>query len=447
MNLGDCHYESESRSVVSNSLRPHGYTVHGILQARVLEWVAFPFSRGAVAAMSPALTPAQPAPQEHGGAAAAPAEPGWPPAPRYPASGRPKRVPRRHQGRPGPAPLATTREVESPARGLPTRVNKAHTEWGWRPGRAAPSTRALRPPSRAQSLGARGLRAGPRRPPARRYLVGAPPPGPRPAPCAAAAAALFWRRFNSRPREKLSLPRDPAARVRPEPWKRGGCRPRASLPRGAIVCTARPSACPVGRARQGPRGSRARPPHSRRPLPPSRPRPGPAPPPARVRARQQRVAAATRRGGQRPETRPGPRPRRGRHAAPGPSRPTRPPARRPPPAALRTRAAHNRFHSLGGGAGRLTRRSSRHHLRLARRGLSLPPPHPPPLYYDRRPQAGGAASRPARPAEGASRGGASRGGAAGVVPTPSASPEGAKWREGAGRAAAAAPRRTMIIAC
>ena len=32
---------------MSNSLRPHGlYTVHGILQARILEWVAFPFSRG-----------------------------------------------------------------------------------------------------------------------------------------------------------------------------------------------------------------------------------------------------------------------------------------------------------------------------------------------------------------------------------------------------------------
>ena len=37
--------ESESRSVVSNSLRPHGL-VHGILQARIPEWVAFPFSRG-----------------------------------------------------------------------------------------------------------------------------------------------------------------------------------------------------------------------------------------------------------------------------------------------------------------------------------------------------------------------------------------------------------------
>ena len=25
---------------------PMNYTVHGILQARILEWVAFPFSRG-----------------------------------------------------------------------------------------------------------------------------------------------------------------------------------------------------------------------------------------------------------------------------------------------------------------------------------------------------------------------------------------------------------------
>ena len=33
--------ESESHSVVSDSLRPFG-----ILQARILEWVAFPFSRG-----------------------------------------------------------------------------------------------------------------------------------------------------------------------------------------------------------------------------------------------------------------------------------------------------------------------------------------------------------------------------------------------------------------
>ena len=35
--------ESEICSVVSDSLQPY---VHGILQARILEWVAFPFSRG-----------------------------------------------------------------------------------------------------------------------------------------------------------------------------------------------------------------------------------------------------------------------------------------------------------------------------------------------------------------------------------------------------------------
>ena len=36
-----------SRSVMSYSLRPHGlYRVYGILQARILEWAAYPFSRG-----------------------------------------------------------------------------------------------------------------------------------------------------------------------------------------------------------------------------------------------------------------------------------------------------------------------------------------------------------------------------------------------------------------
>ena len=34
-----------SCSVTSNSLRPLGTVVHGILQARILEWVAFPSSR------------------------------------------------------------------------------------------------------------------------------------------------------------------------------------------------------------------------------------------------------------------------------------------------------------------------------------------------------------------------------------------------------------------
>ena len=36
---------SESRSVVSDFLRPHGL-LHGILQARILEWVAVPFAQG-----------------------------------------------------------------------------------------------------------------------------------------------------------------------------------------------------------------------------------------------------------------------------------------------------------------------------------------------------------------------------------------------------------------
>ena len=34
---------------------PMDYTVHGILQARILEWVAFPFSRGSSKPRSPAL--------------------------------------------------------------------------------------------------------------------------------------------------------------------------------------------------------------------------------------------------------------------------------------------------------------------------------------------------------------------------------------------------------
>ena len=42
----EAHSESESRSAMSDSLPPHGlYIVHGILQARILDWVAFPFSR------------------------------------------------------------------------------------------------------------------------------------------------------------------------------------------------------------------------------------------------------------------------------------------------------------------------------------------------------------------------------------------------------------------
>ena len=38
--------QSESCSVVSNSLHPKDYTLCGILQARILEWVVFSFLRG-----------------------------------------------------------------------------------------------------------------------------------------------------------------------------------------------------------------------------------------------------------------------------------------------------------------------------------------------------------------------------------------------------------------
>ena len=40
-----CVCVCESGSVMSNSATPWT-VVHGILQARILEWVAFPFSRG-----------------------------------------------------------------------------------------------------------------------------------------------------------------------------------------------------------------------------------------------------------------------------------------------------------------------------------------------------------------------------------------------------------------
>ena len=37
---------SENHSVMSDSLPHMDYAVHGILQARILEWVAIPFCRG-----------------------------------------------------------------------------------------------------------------------------------------------------------------------------------------------------------------------------------------------------------------------------------------------------------------------------------------------------------------------------------------------------------------
>ena len=37
--------EIDGCSVMSDSLRPMDYTAHGIVQARILEWAAFPFSK------------------------------------------------------------------------------------------------------------------------------------------------------------------------------------------------------------------------------------------------------------------------------------------------------------------------------------------------------------------------------------------------------------------
>lgn len=243
-----------------------------------------------------------------------------PPAPLSPDSGWAKVAPHRSRGQPGPVPRTTAREVASPARGLPTRVNKAHEEWGWRPGRAAPSSCAPRPPTRTQSLGARELPPTSHRPPARRYLVGAPPPGPRPAPCAATAAALFWRRFNSRPREKLSLPGTTRPACSPSPGR--GASLALPFPEGPL-CSPRAHP-PAGAAQEGsarvPGAAAARTPPPPTLLPPALPLRQPA---------CERIAAATRRGGQRPETRPG-------HAAAAAATlpraiPPHPPARPPHP--------------------------------------------------------------------------------------------------------------------
>ena len=51
----------ESSSVVSNSLDPMDYRVHGILQARILEWVAFPFSGGSSQPRDRGIKPRSPA--------------------------------------------------------------------------------------------------------------------------------------------------------------------------------------------------------------------------------------------------------------------------------------------------------------------------------------------------------------------------------------------------
>ena len=47
----EADYQTSQGSIVSYSLQPHGlslrsYSLHGVFQARILEWVAMPSSRG-----------------------------------------------------------------------------------------------------------------------------------------------------------------------------------------------------------------------------------------------------------------------------------------------------------------------------------------------------------------------------------------------------------------
>ena len=68
---GEKKSESESCLVVSDSLWPH-WVVRGILQARILEWVAFPLSRGLP---NPGIEPRSPALQEDSWLAELPEKP------------------------------------------------------------------------------------------------------------------------------------------------------------------------------------------------------------------------------------------------------------------------------------------------------------------------------------------------------------------------------------
>lgn len=258
--------------------------------------------------------------------------------------------------------------------------------------------------------------------------MGAPPPGPRPAPCA--LAALFWRRFNSRPREKLSSARHPAPHAHPEP--RPGREPGVALPRGAIVCAARPP--PAGAAQGGSLrvpGAAA----AAAALPPALPGPAvPVRPPRAARGSGSRLHTPGKPTARDP---PG-------HAAAAAATPPRAPRPTRPPS-LRT-GLHTQQVSL-------TRRTGgRTHREKSPPPSSPRPPWAPAPAFPTRPRfttTGGPrpgvrpAGRPT-PRRGSARG-TRLGRAAEAVPTPPASPEGAKWREGAGRAAAAAPRKTMWV--
>lgn len=315
-----------------------------------------------------------------------------PPAPRSPASA-PSQL---HAVAGASRDLAGVGDTGG-ANGAPPRTRESCPRGGTqkptRSARVAPEPRGPRGPAPARARTKfRGLPPTPlARPPARRFLVGAPPPGPRPAPCA--AAALFCRRFNSRPREKLC----PHGRRAPRPGPAApgsGRRPRAHPPQGHCV------------RRAGPR---------RAPGPPP-----PRAPPARV---QTRTAV------------PG---------TPAPNGPTPPPSSIPLIAILpdpgrparRLRRAGER---TTGFLFPSRRRGGRAH------SPEQPPPSSPASAPLLRPEAPGREWGVRRGRPRAALGGSVEWTRGTVPPHPSASPPGAKWREGAGRAAAAAPRRTMWV--
>nr|XP_031321508.1 proline-rich protein 2-like [Camelus dromedarius] len=339
--------------------------------------------------MSPALTPAQPARRNMAARPPLP-EPGRPPAPRYQRGGEDGSHAAAEAG-PG-LPAGHGREVASPPGGC-------HGPAGSGPRRAAR--------------------------PARRYLVGAPPPA-RGRPKCRCRRALFWRRFNSRPGRNFPT-RGPGAPRAPRPWR--GRRPRASLPEGPL-CAPAPTHPPAGQAGSAgvPGGPRRRPPPSRRGPAPHPPPPLPlASPRASAGDSESPQPHAGAANGPRPAPVPG-------HAAapryPGPFRPTR--LRTGPHTTGFTHSAEGRADSPGGVAATIFASPA------AGSRSRLPTTS---AYYDREPQAGGAAGRPARPPRGFAKG-ASRAARGGGRPHPSASPEGAKWRE-TQVGAAAAPRRTM----
>lgn len=308
--------------------------------------------------------------------------------------------------------------------------NKAHAAWGVASRPRRPELPRPLPTLARTKFGGPRLPPTSRRPPARRYLVGAPPPGPRPAPCAlplCSGGALTLAPGRNFPHPGTRRPARP-----PSPGE--GASPAWPFPEGPLCAPRAPR--PPGRPGEGLGGSRARPPRARRHLhPPSPARPCPA-------ARRVQPGAAGSRlphagAAQRPETRPAtppPPPRRPGPVAP----PVRPPAGPGP---------HTQQVSLTRRTGGRTHREKSPPPSSPRPPWALAPASPPAPALLRPEAPGRGCGRPAgrpTPRRGSARG-TRLGRAAEAAPTPPASPEGAKWREGAGRAAAAAPRKTMWV--